>query len=243
MPSHPDSIRITGGTRIEGRVTLDGSKNGSLPLLAAALLMDGECVIHNVPPVADVHAMIELLCALGMDAGLDDSGAARIRSGVALDPVAPLDLVRRMRASFWVAGPLLARLRRAQVPLPGGCDLGSRPVDFHLAAFERLGATITVEHGYMNAEAERLRGATIYQDARVRSMGATMNTIMAATRAEGVTLIHNASCEPEVVDLCRFITAMGGRIEGAGTTTVRVEGVSEMRGCEFRASCDRIEAG
>ena len=238
-----DSIYVTGGARLEGRVALDGSKNGSLPLLAAALLMDGECVIENVPLIEDVFTMIDLLGALGMRASLDDAGVAHIQSTGCLTSAAPLEITRRMRASFWVAGPLLARLRHAEVPLPGGCDLGSRPVDFHLAAFERLGADIAVEHGYMRARAERLRGATIYQDARLRSMGATMNTIMAASLADGATVIHNASCEPEVVDLCHFINAMGGRVDGAGATTVRVDGVDALRGARFRASCDRIEAG
>jgi UDP-N-acetylglucosamine 1-carboxyvinyltransferase len=242
LAHNPDSIYITGGARLEGRVGLDGSKNGSLPLLAATLLTDDECIIPNLPLVEDVFTMIELLRALGKRAEVDDSGTARI-SGGSLSPEAPLDLVRRMRASFWVAGPLLAKLHEAMVPLPGGCDLGSRPVNFHLEAFERLGAQIAVEHGYMKAQAPSLRGATIYQEARVRSMGATMNTVMAAALADGVTVIHNASCEPEVVDLCRFIDAMGGRIEGAGTTTLRVDGVKRLHGCEFGASCDRMEAG
>lgn len=243
MSHNPESIYVTGGARLEGRVTLDGSKNGSLPLLAATLLMDGTCTIENVPLIEDVRTMIDLLCALGLDARLDDNGVVRVASTGSLKSEAPLDLVHKMRASFWVAGPLLARLRRAEVPLPGGCDLGSRPVNFHLQAFERLGATIAVEHGYMKASADRLVAGTIYQDPRVRSMGATMNTIMAASLADGATMIHNASCEPEVVDLCRFINAMGGRIQGAGTTTVTVEGVAALRGCGFRASCDRIEAG
>jgi len=243
LSPNPDSIRVTGGAKLAGRVTLDGSKNGSLPLLAAALLTDDECIIRNVPLIEDVHTMVELLRALGARASLGGDGVARIASEGRLSSEAPLDLVRRMRASFWVAGPLLARLRQALVPLPGGCDLGSRPVNFHLEAFARLGAQITVEHGYMKARADALRGATIYQDARVRSMGATMNTVMAAALADGVTLIQNASCEPEVVDLCRFINRMGGRIEGAGTTTLRVDGVARLHRCEFRASCDRIEAG
>ncbi len=242
MDQNPDSIYVTGGARLEGAVTLDGSKNGSLPLLAATLLMAGECVIENLPLIEDVFAMVELLRALGMEVDLQPTGVARVRSG-SLTPVAPLDLVRRMRASFWVAGPLLARLREVEVPLPGGCDLGSRPVNFHLAAFERLGATVAVEHGYMKAHADRLQGTTVYQDARLRSMGATMNTIMAASLAEGTTVIHNASCEPEVVDLCNFVNAMGGRIHGAGTTTLRADGVTGLRGVHFRASCDRIEAG
>lgn len=243
MTHNPDSIYVTGGARLAGRVALAGSKNGSLPLLAAALLTEDECVIHNIPLIEDVFTMIELLRALGLRASLDQEGVARISPAAPLSAEAPLDLVRKMRASFWVAGPLLARLHQAQVPLPGGCDLGSRPVDFHLDAFRRLGADISVEHGYMKAQAQRLRGATIYQDARVRSMGATMNTIMAAALAEGSTVIHNASCEPEVVDLCRFINAMGGRIENAGAGAVRVHGVERLHGCEFRASCDRIEAG
>ena len=242
MTHNPDSIYITGGARLEGRVGLDGSKNGSLPLLAATLLTDDECVIGNLPLIEDVFTMIELLRALGKRAAVDENGVARI-SGGSLSPEAPLALVRRMRASFWVAGPLLAKLHEAMVPLPGGCDLGSRPVNFHLEAFERLGAHIAVEHGYMKAQAPSLRGATIYQDARVRSMGATMNTVMAASLADGVTVIQNASCEPEVVDLCRFINAMSGRIEGAGTTTLRVDGVKRLHGCQFHASCDRIEAG
>jgi UDP-N-acetylglucosamine 1-carboxyvinyltransferase len=243
LTRNPDSIYVTGGARLEGRIGLDGSKNGSLPLLAAALLTDDECVIENVPLIEDVFTMVDLLRALGVRAELGDDGVARIGPDGSLNSEAPLDIVRRMRASFWVAGPLLARLREAKVPLPGGCDLGSRPVNFHLEAFERLGATITVEHGYMLAQADALRGATIYQDARVRSMGATMNSIMAASLADGTTVIHNASCEPEVVDLCRFINCMGGRIEGAGTTALRVDGVSALNGCRFRASCDRIEAG
>jgi UDP-N-acetylglucosamine 1-carboxyvinyltransferase len=240
---HSDSIRITGGSRLHGRVTLDGSKNGSLPLLAAVLLMEGTCTIGNVPLIEDVFTMIELLRSLGVSAELDKTGVAHIENRGTLSAEAPLDVVRKMRASFWVAGPLVARLHRAEVPLPGGCDLGSRPVNFHLEAFERLGTRVTVEHGYMKATADHLTGATIFQDARVRSMGATMNAIMAASLADGVTTIHNASCEPEVADLCRFINAMDGRIDGAGTTTVRVQGVERLRGCDFRASCDRIEAG
>jgi len=242
-PGADDIIRIQGGRPLSGAVRLSGSKNGALPLLAATLLIDGETVLHNVPAIEDVFTMLDLLRALGLDAALEPDGTARIRNDGPATHVAPADLVHKMRASFWVAGPLLSRLRRAEVALPGGCDLGSRPVDFHLRGFRALGAEISLRDGTMSAQASRLSGAVIRQDGVLRSVGATMNVIMAACLAEGTTVIENASCEPEVSDLCRFLTGAGARIEGVGADRLRIDGVARLRGLEHPVLSDRIEAG
>ena len=237
-----DSIRIVGGNRLEGIVHLNGSKNGTLPLLAAALLLDGDTLIHNVPKVEDVFTMIAILEALGLHAEWK-RGSLLIRNRGISTPRPPQELVEKMRASFYVFGPLLARLGQAEVPLPGGCNLGSRPVDYITKEFLRLGAQIEVKHGYVVAKAARLQGGTINLDPRYRSPGATFNLLMGAVLAQGTTVINNACGEPDVVEFCRFLTAAGARISGAGSPVLRVDGVAGLRGCAFRAPNDRLEAG
>jgi len=239
-----DRLYVTGGARLEGSVSLSGSKNGALPLLAATLLAEGECILYQVPLIEDVLTMAELLRALGLRVDLHQNGTAVIRNHGIKTCVAPEDIVKRMRASFWVAGPLLARLGRAEVPLPGGCQLGSRPVGYIIDAFRPLGVHAEVEHGYMMASAPQgLIGGTIYLDARYRSPGATFNALMAATMARGETVIENACSEPEVVDFCQFLNEMGARVSGLGSSTLHVQGVTKLVGCAHRTLPDRLEAG
>ena len=237
-----DSIRIAGGKRLEGTVQLNGSKNGTLPLLAATLLVDGESLIHNVPKIEDVFTMVDLLGSLGLDTQWQ-RGSLLVRNRGLSQHRPPQELMEKMRASFYVFGPLLARLGKADVPLPGGCNLGSRPVDYIIKEFLPLGARIQVEHGYVLAEARQLQGATINLDPRYRSPGATFNLLMGAVLARGTTVIHNACGEPDVVEFCRFLRAAGARIEGEGTPVLRVDGVARLQGCEITAPNDRLEAG
>lgn len=236
-------IRIEGGVPLHGTVRVSGSKNGSLPLLAAALLVDGEVVFHNIPHISDVQTMIQMLRALGARAEHRADGALVIDSSTVNSVSAPYDLVRRMRGSFYVAGPLLSRFGEAHVPLPGGCVIGSRPVDFHIRGFKALGAEVEDRHGAMHAKASRLRGTRIYMDPRLRSVGATVNIMLAATRAEGTTIIENASREPEVVDCQKFLAACGAQIQGIGSTTLHITGVERLEGVEWTAISDRMEAG
>ncbi len=236
-------FNITGGTQLEGTVEISGSKNGSLPLLAAALLVDGEVVLHNIPDIRDIRTMIKMLRALGADIDVTDDGTVSIDSSDITSVTAPYDLVRRMRGSFYVAGPLLARFGEAQVPLPGGCVIGSRPVDFHIRGFKALGAEVEEKYGVMHGSADQLVGTRIYMDPRLRSVGATVNLTLAATLAEGTTVIENASREPEVVDCQQFLEACGAQIEGIGTTTLKITGVDRLEGTEWTSIPDRMEAG
>ncbi len=236
-------ITIHGGEPLRGTVRVSGSKNGSLPLLAASLLVDGEVVLHNIPHIRDIHTMIRMLRALGARAEFREDGGLVIDGSSINSVSAPYDLVRRMRGSFYVAGPLLARFGEAHVPLPGGCVIGSRPVDFHIRGFKALGAEVEEKHGAMHATAQRMRGTRIYMDPRLRSVGATVNLTMAACMAEGTTVIENASREPEVVDCQKFLTAAGAQIQGVGTTTLRITGVEQLHGLEWTAISDRMEAG
>jgi UDP-N-acetylglucosamine 1-carboxyvinyltransferase len=238
-----DALIINGGRPLRGTVRLSGSKNGALPVLAATLLMDGEVVLYNVPLIEDVYTMVDLLRALGLRAEIKPSGVVIVRSRGPESSLAPLELVQRMRASFYVAGPLLARLGRAEVPLPGGCKIGTRPIDYVVDALGTLGVEAEVDHGYVRARAGRLRGGTVYLDARYRSPGATFNVAMAACLAEGTTIIENASGDPEVVNFCEFLNAMGARISGAGSNRLAIEGVRSLEGCAHRVVADRIEAG
>ncbi|NLO07896.1 MAG: UDP-N-acetylglucosamine 1-carboxyvinyltransferase [candidate division WS1 bacterium] len=236
-------FRITGGTPLEGTASVSGSKNGSLPLLAAALLVDDEVVLHNIPAISDIKTMIRMLRALGARAEFREDGGLVIDGSSVNSVSAPYDLVRRMRGSFYVAGPLLARFGEAQVPLPGGCVIGSRPVDFHVRGFKALGAEVEEKYGVMHATAKRLRGTRIYMDPRLRSVGATVNLMLAASLADGKTVIENASREPEVVDCQEFLAACGARIDGIGTTTLEITGVDRLHGAEWSAIPDRMEAG
>jgi UDP-N-acetylglucosamine 1-carboxyvinyltransferase len=238
-----ERIVIMGGVPLQGEVEASGSKNSSLAILAASLLASrGQCVLHNVPHIADVDTMCEMLAELGAKV-LRDNHTVTIDAQQLDKHTAPDRLVRKMRASFYVAAPLLARLHKAEVPLPGGCVLGARPVNYHVEAFQKMGADISVVHGAMNAEARFWRGANIYLEPKNSSVGATVNIMMAASLASGTTTIENAAREPEVRNLAEFLNKMGAHIQGAGTATITIEGVSELTGAEHTIYNDRIEAG
>lgn len=234
---------IEGGAPLAGEIRTGGSKNGSLPLLAASLMVKGETILDNVPLIDDVSTMIEMLQALGADVEWIGPGQLRIDATNVNQTVAPYDLVRKMRGSFYVAGALLARFREAEVPLPGGCVIGQRPVDCHVSGFRALGASISEEHGVMRAKAVRLVGARLFLDPRYRSVGATINIMLAAALAEGTTVIENASREPEVVSCQEFLSRCGARIRGIGAATVVVDGVKELHPTRYAVIPDRMEAG
>ena len=234
-------ILISGGEPLHGEVGISGAKNAVLPILASCLLADEPVAISNVPHLHDVTTFIELLGQMGTQLTLDD------RMKMQIDPrstdryFAPYDLVRTMRASILVLGPLVARFGEAEVSLPGGCAIGSRPVDQHIRGLEALGATVTVENGYIKAKAKRLKGARIAMD--MVTVTGTENIMMAATLAQGTTIIENAAQEPEVVDLANCLIAMGAQIEGAGTSTMVIHGVERLHGAEYEVLPDRIETG
>jgi UDP-N-acetylglucosamine 1-carboxyvinyltransferase len=236
-----DRLRIVGGRPLEGTVRMSGAKNASLPDLCAALLSAEDVTLRNVPEVRDIRTMGRVLAALGAEVEFRVGGVVRVAARELSSFEAPYELVKTMRASVLVLGPLLARHGRARVSLPGGCAIGARPIDMHLMALERMGATITVEHGYVEARAERLHGAEISFD--TVTVTGTENVLMAACLAEGETVLHNAACEPEVVDLAELLTAMGAHIEGAGSSTVRVRGTARLHGAEHTVIPDRIETG
>jgi UDP-N-acetylglucosamine 1-carboxyvinyltransferase len=236
-----DKIRVVGGRPLEGTVRISGAKNAALPDLCAALLTDHRVRLRNVPEVRDIRTMGLVLGALGAEVDFRVGGVVEVRASKLDSLEAPYDLVKTMRASVLVLGPLLAREGRARVSLPGGCAIGARPINLHLQALEKMGAAITVEHGYVEARAERLRGAEIYFD--TVTVTGTENVLMAASRAEGETIIRNAACEPEVADLADLLIRMGARIQGAGGSTIRVEGVDALRGAEHAVIPDRIETG
>jgi len=238
-----DKLRIRGGRRLAGEVAISGAKNAALPELCAALLTAEPVLLSNVPRLHDVSTMLKLLRQMGVAA--DASGEAE--ATVALDASkvthkeAPYDLVKTMRASILVLGPLVARFGEARVSLPGGCAIGTRPVDQHIKGLQALGADITVEHGYIVARASRLKGARVTTD--MVTVTGTENLLMAATLAEGETMLENAAQEPEIPDLAEMLIAMGARIEGHGTSRIRIEGVRELHGVAHRTIPDRIEAG
>ncbi|MCP3896893.1 UDP-N-acetylglucosamine 1-carboxyvinyltransferase [Moraxella sp.] len=238
-----DKFKIIGKSRIAGEVTISGSKNAALPLLAAMLLPNDETILHNVPTLKDTETLIKLIAGTGVN--IKKEGNTVIAdSRTVTDYYAPYDLVRTMRASILVLGPLLARFGEAEVSLPGGCAIGSRPVDQHLKAMEALGAIITVENGYVKAKAPaggKLIGCNFTFD--MVTVGGTENVIMAASLAKGVTRLENCACEPEVVDLANMLVAMGAKIEGIGTPTMVIEGVDSLHGCEYSVIADRIETG
>src|SRR5512147_2153277 len=218
-----DRIVVRGGRRLAGEVQASGSKNATLALMAAGLLTDGETVLRNVPRVRDVSTMMKILEALGVRCGWDpgDAHVLRIHSGAVSRPEAPYDLVRQMRASFLVLGPLVARLGNGRVSEPGGCAIGVRPVDQHLKGLEALGAKIRLDHGYVEASCPRLRGARVAFD--MTTVNGTQNVMMAACLAEGETVLENAAREPEVVELAQCLIAMGARIRGHGTDIIAIE--------------------
>ncbi|MBQ4849567.1 UDP-N-acetylglucosamine 1-carboxyvinyltransferase [Pseudoalteromonas sp. MMG012] len=236
-----DQFIIQGGTTLAGEVTISGAKNAALPILFAALLANGKSRFSNVPQLRDIGTTEALLKTLG--AGVAWQGSVLEIDGSCVDKVlAPYELVKQMRASVLALGPLLARFGEAQVSLPGGCAIGARPVDIHIKGLERMGAEITVENGYINAKSiGRLQGAEIYME--MVSVGATENLLMAATLADGVTVLENAAQEPEIVNLAECLIAMGANIKGAGTSRIEVQGVEQLLGCEHRILPDRIETG
>lgn len=237
-----DRIRIRGGRALRGTVPVGGAKNAALPLMAAALLTDGPLVLTNAPALDDVRTMGRLLAQHGLSVDHDAGARAITLTGAATNLEAPYDLVRKMRASVLVLGPLLARFGRAKVSLPGGCAIGTRPVDLHLSALERMGARIDLDGGYISASVEgRLRGARVHFPQV--SVGATENVLMAAALADGTTEIVNAAREPEIGDLAACLVAMGARISGLGTDRLTVEGVETLHGATHPILPDRIEAG
>ncbi|MBI3180144.1 MAG: UDP-N-acetylglucosamine 1-carboxyvinyltransferase [Deltaproteobacteria bacterium] len=235
-----DALRIVGGRLLKGGIQVSGSKNASLPILAAALLAEGKSTLRGAPDLADVRTLAELLAHTG-------ARVERGKDGVTIDanaverPEAPYDLVRTMRASFLLLGPLLARFGRARVSLPGGCAIGARPVDQHLKGLARLGADIHIEHGYVEARAAKLTGAEVVFD--MPTVGGTEHLMLAASRARGVSVLRNAAQEPEVVDLARALSAMGARIDGAGSEVIAVHGSDSLRPFDHRVIPDRIEFG
>jgi len=235
-----DRIIITGGVPLQGDVQVSGAKNSALPLLASTILGGEECVLTNVPRVVDVVTMGKLLGMLGVSV-VHEGNRAVVRADVIHSTQAPYELVKTMRASVLVLGPLLARWGEAAVSMPGGCAIGSRPVNLHLAGLAKLGAEVSIEHGYIRAKAKRLRGARIYCD--TTTVTGTENLMMAASLAQGTTVIENAAKEPEIVDLANFLVKRGARITGAGMDVITIEGVRELRGSDHEVIPDRIEAG
>lgn len=234
-----DKLVIEGGVPLQGRVVVSGSKNASLPILLATILVDAEVRLSNVPRLRDIGTTLNLLEVLGCLARRD--GEDILLAACDLKPEAPYDLVRTMRASVLCLGPLLARLGRARVALPGGCAIGARPVDMHLKGLEQMGAVFELESGDIIGNCDRLRGAHIQLD--FPTVGGTEHLIMAAVLAEGETVLENAAREPEIQDLAEFLNACGARISGHGTSVVRIQGVDSLHGCTYRVMPDRIEAG
>ena len=226
---------------LNGNIRVDGSKNAILPILAATLLTDEDCIIHDVPCLQDVQVMCKLLEALGAKVEKIDTNSLKITAKNITTCEAPYELISKMRASFLVMGPLLARCNSAKVYMPGGCAIGTRPIDLHLKGFKYLGAEVKSESGYVNATSEKLVGSDIYLD--FPSVGATENIIMAASLASGDTILENAAEEPEIVDLANFLNSMGANIIGAGTKTIRIKGVKKLHKTEHTIIPDRIEAG
>lgn len=235
-----DRLFVTGGARLAGSVRVSGAKNSALKLMAASILAPGTSVVRNVPRIRDCTVMVEMLEHFGLHVRLED-GVAELDAREVHDVEAPDELVRQMRASIVVLGPLLARCGRARVSMPGGDEIGARPVDLHVRGLERMGAAIRSEHGFLVAEAPELRGAAITLD--YPSVTATENLLLAAVLAHGTTVIDNAAREPETADLARYLVSMGARIDGAGSSTIEIEGVAELRAAEHTAVPDRIEAG
>lgn len=238
----PDEPRllIRGGNRLSGQVVVSGAKNSALKLMAASLLAPGVSVLHNVPDIQDVRTMQEVLEYLGAVVEFAD-GTMTIDTSKVQSHVAPYDLVQRMRASIQIMGPLVARFGQARVAMPGGCNLGPRKIDIHLRGLAEMGAEVRSDHGFVDVVAPRLHAINMFLD--YPSVGATENLLMAAVMAEGTTTLENVAREPEIVDLCKFLISMGAHIEGAGTSTVKVHGVSEMHPAEHTVLGDRIEAG
>lgn len=236
-----EKFRVHGSGPLQGEVTISGAKNAALPILFASILSEGLVEVSNVPALRDIDTSMELLKRLGAEVSREDE-TILVNAGPINEYCAPYDLVKTMRASIWALGPLVARFGKGQVSLPGGCAIGARPVDLHIHGLEQLGATITLEDGYVKAEVDgRLKGAHIVMD-KV-SVGATITVMCAATLAEGTTILENAACEPEIEDTAVFLNALGAKITGAGSGTITIEGVERLAGGKHTVVADRIETG
>jgi UDP-N-acetylglucosamine 1-carboxyvinyltransferase len=236
-----DKLKITGGAPLKGQVRISGAKNSALPAMAACLLTADELVLENIPMVNDILTTRRLLKELGVNVEFEGPSSARLKASTIGSNEAPYELVKTMRASVLVLGPLLARTGKARVSLPGGCAIGARPIDLHIRGFEKLGATVTTEFGYVEATAKKLKGANIVFE-KITVTG-TENLMMAAALAEGQTTLMNAALEPEITDLAELLNKMGAKISGAGTSTITIEGVQTLHGASHSIIPDRIEAG
>lgn len=236
-----NKLLIQGGSTLNGQVRISGAKNAVLPILAGTLLCEGTAIVENVPHLHDVTTTVELLGAMGVQVVIDEKLSIEVDSSTIESCVAPYELVKTMRSSILVLGPLLARFGHAEVSLPGGCAIGSRPVNLHIKGLQDMGAEIEVKNGFIHAKCERLKGARLVLD--MVTVTGTENLMMAATLADGTTIIENAAREPEVVDLANFLIAMGAKIEGAGTDKITIEGVEKLQGTRYRVLPDRIETG
>ncbi|MFI4004194.1 UDP-N-acetylglucosamine 1-carboxyvinyltransferase [Clostridium perfringens] len=233
---------INGGKDLKGSIEINGAKNAAVAILPAAILASkGECIIDNVPDIADVHCLERIIRSLGCNVEKLDNNTLKINAEEIKTVEACGNDVRKMRASYYFIGALLARFKEAKVELPGGCPIGVRPIDQHIKGFEALGAKVSIEHGAVNIMAEKLIGTNIFFD--VVSVGATINLMIAATLAEGTTVLENAAREPHVVDVANFLNAMGANVKGAGTDVIRIKGVKELKGCNYSVVPDQIEAG
>lgn len=233
-------ILIRGGRPLQGSVAVSGSKNSALAIMAAAALAEEECILENIPRQHDVWTMAMILRSLGAEVWFDAADRLHINGAGINNSHPPYELVRRIRASFYVAGLLLSLRGYAEVPLPGGCSIGSRPINFHIKGFERLGANVTIEHGCMKARATELKGTHFFINRA--SVGTTINMLLASCKAEGTTILENAAKEPEVVDVAIFLNSMGARIRGAGTDMIRIDGATRLRGIKHTIIPDRLEA-
>ncbi|MGC6367296.1 MAG: UDP-N-acetylglucosamine 1-carboxyvinyltransferase [Candidatus Marinamargulisbacteria bacterium] len=232
---------IEGGYPLNGTIQASGAKNSALPILAACILTEGHFTIKNIPPLMDVTIMLKMLNALGVRAEMSANQDISLWNQRKIRHIAPYELVTAMRASFFVAGPILARTGFAKVPLPGGCAIGTRPLDIHLKGFRAMGVDVTIEHGFVQMMTQSLKGSRIYLD--FPSVGATENIMMAATLADGTTIIENAAQEPEITDLAQFLNAAGAQITGAGSSTITIHGVQSLKGQDYAIIPDRVEVG
>lgn len=236
-----DKFVINGGKPLRGNVTISGAKNAAVAIVAATILSDEPCVLENVPEISDISIALRILYEMGAGIRIIDKNTMRIDPRGIVDSVVPYDLARSMRASSYFLGTLLSRFHKADVPMPGGCDLGDRPIDQHLKAFNSLGASYTIDGGVVSLRAEKLIGNQIYFD--INTVGGTINAIFAAVKAEGLTVIENAAKEPHIVDLANFLNTMGANIMGAGTDVIKVRGVKFLKGVDYAIIPDQIEAG
>ncbi|MCL2857003.1 MAG: UDP-N-acetylglucosamine 1-carboxyvinyltransferase [Oscillospiraceae bacterium] len=233
---------LKGDTRLAGEVEIGGAKNAVVAIIPAAILAQGRCVIHNVPNISDVSILLKVLSEMGASVNFLSKNTVEIDTTDTINPYVPYELARHLRASYYYLGALIGRCGRASVSMPGGCSLGVRPIDQHIKGFESLGASVSIDHGVINTEiADNLVGSHIYFD--VVSVGATINVMLAAVRAKGLTILENVAKEPHIVDLANFLNTMGADVRGAGTDVIKIHGVDIMRGCEYTIIPDQIEAG